>query len=533
MNINKYFNKLFIISIFSILLTNITYTMEQKETESNDDNEYQDSIEASRKKLKSESTEQTSNESEIKKKLSANCQRSLVYICLYNAIKHNHQLSDFLKKNLQNSSNLVQTLTRLLISSGLLKSEDYDLTEEESLIKKLLDNTGLLSRAQIFSRLVESEDSEGYLTKNEFLIEELLDNAEMLNLALDSGAIVDYQRNYNWTALTWAAWRGYVKAVEILLQRKNLITSMSFKEYLNLPGHFGYSALEFAALAGKGKGLKLRQCSDEEIYLKIVKLLLKNGAENLDHAFQNAILHGNYKIAKFLLDSGAKPTVVDFITIQKNQHKGYLDILSLILEHGININGNDGLMTPLMWAALSGDMDQLSLLTPFINEIKKEPWQINNAFIQAQAARYEKQEDLLEDVESHQERWGIEYTKRLFNVPDEEEYAIERLNALYIGQSKKDYYDIMAVLLNLGADVNEKDNRFKLNALLRATMANDVEVVRLLLKHGVDKEVTDAQGRTPLDIARENGFEDIVSLLENGFLINDFLTDFLITDFLT
>jgi len=506
--------------------------MDKKETEPNDDSKYQDSIEASRKKLKSESTQQISNEYEIKKKLSENCQRSLVYVCLYNLIKRNSQLSEFLKKNLENNSNLVQTLTKLLISSGQLKPEDYDLTEEESRIKMLLGNADLINRAQILSRMMESEDSEGYLTKNEFLIEELLDNAEMLNLALDSGAIVDYQRNYSWTALTWAAWRGYVKAVEILLQRKNLITSMSFEEYLNLPGHFGHSALEFAALAGKGKGLKLRQCPDEEIYLKIVKLLLKNGAENLDRAFQNAILHGNYKIAKFLLDSGAKPTVVDFITIQKNQHKGYLDILSLILKHGIDINDSDGQRTPLIWAALAGDMGQFNLLLPFIDKMKQKPWQINNAFIQAQAARYEKQEDLLEDVESHQERWGIEYTKRLFNVPDEEEYAIERLNALYIGQSKKDYYGVMAVLLSLGANVNEKDNRFKLNALLRATAANDIEMVRLLLKHGADKEVTDLQGRTPLAIAKENGFEEMVFLLENGYLINDFLTDFSITDFL-
>ena len=102
--------------------------------------------------------------------------------------------------------------------------------------------------------------------------------------------------------------------------------------------------------------------------------------------------------------------------------------------------------------------------------------------------------------------------------------------------------DIVRLLLKYGADVQEKDG-FGETALMIATRANDIEIVHLLLKngatveqrgenavhnaaqqgrfailvlmleHGLNIEGKDEEGMTALDLAVEEGHEDIAQLL--------------------
>lgn len=53
-------------------------------------------------------------------------------------------------------------------------------------------------------------------------------------------------------------------------------------------------------------------------------------------------------------------------------------------------------------------------------------------------------------------------------------------------------------------------------ALIKAVEANQIEAVRILLVAGADPYIKDAHGKTAFDIARENGYSDILELLESA-----------------
>ncbi|MFB9990963.1 ankyrin repeat domain-containing protein [Deinococcus oregonensis] len=64
-------------------------------------------------------------------------------------------------------------------------------------------------------------------------------------------------------------------------------------------------------------------------------------------------------------------------------------------------------------------------------------------------------------------------------------------------------------------------NNLGWTALLEAVILGDggplhTEIVRELLAHGADRRIADREGVTPLQHARQRGFEDMVKLLENN-----------------
>jgi ankyrin repeat protein len=61
----------------------------------------------------------------------------------------------------------------------------------------------------------------------------------------------------------------------------------------------------------------------------------------------------------------------------------------------------------------------------------------------------------------------------------------------------------------------DKENRFCGTALMVASYNNHVEIVRTLLGYGADTRTVDVGGKNALDRARENGYHEIVELLEN------------------
>lgn len=92
-------------------------------------------------------------------------------------------------------------------------------------------------------------------------------------------------------------------------------------------------------------------------------------------------------------------------------------------------------------------------------------------------------------------------------------------------QVNRDHVDLMQVLLDCGADPNARDNDDSTPLhhsswwekegypLLKGT----VEGTRLLLEHGAIIDAEDNKGRTPLQLAREHGRQDVmICLLQYG-----------------
>ncbi len=71
---------------------------------------------------------------------------------------------------------------------------------------------------------------------------------------------------------------------------------------------------------------------------------------------------------------------------------------------------------------------------------------------------------------------------------------------------------MMETLLERGAEVNARQSG-GWTALHEAASRGDVEMVRLLKRHGADKELKSEDGRTPRELAREKGHENILAIL--------------------
>lgn len=84
----------------------------------------------------------------------------------------------------------------------------------------------------------------------------------------------------------------------------------------------------------------------------------------------------------------------------------------------------------------------------------------------------------------------------------------EGMTALMLYRSK----DISKELLRAGADINKKDNEGN-TALHWSLEEYNTHNARYLIKKGADYNLTNCQGRTPVQIAVEKGFEDVLELM--------------------
>ena len=83
--------------------------------------------------------------------------------------------------------------------------------------------------------------------------------------------------------------------------------------------------------------------------------------------------------------------------------------------------------------------------------------------------------------------------------------------ASYRGQT-----DVVKLLLERGAAVNAREKLNGLSSLSHAVGRGDKELVSVLLAHGANPLLKDADGRTALERAEANGASEIVALLKQA-----------------
>jgi ankyrin len=74
--------------------------------------------------------------------------------------------------------------------------------------------------------------------------------------------------------------------------------------------------------------------------------------------------------------------------------------------------------------------------------------------------------------------------------------------------------DVVALLLEKGADVNAQARIGGVTLLHVGAYRGDREIVTLLLQHGADKNVRMSSGERPVDLARTQGHQALIPLLE-------------------
>ncbi len=87
-------------------------------------------------------------------------------------------------------------------------------------------------------------------------------------------------------------------------------------------------------------------------------------------------------------------------------------------------------------------------------------------------------------------------------------------NTALLGVCFKGNTELAAYLISKGANINAKNNNGT-TPLIFSAMYNKLDSVTLLLKYNADKTLTDTDGNTALNHAKEKGFAEIIDLLRS------------------
>jgi len=192
---------------------------------------------------------------------------------------------------------------------------------------------------------------------------------------------------------------------------------------------------------------------------------LANAVVNKDLTALDSLLNAGIDINVTEEDGGATVLVIAC------SFKDYDNVVSILISRGADVNfkGKDG-RTPLMWAA-GNSLETTKILLDNGADVKAKGDDGMTAFIQS--------------------AFGI--------------------------LSKKVDTEVMDLLLENGADVNSAlkgKDAAGWTALLFAAVNGDVELVEYLILHGANVNHTSNEGSTALSLARQEKYEELVSLLK-------------------
>ena len=176
-------------------------------------------------------------------------------------------------------------------------------------------------------------------------------------------------------------------------------------------------------------------------------------------------------------------------------HRGDINAVSKYIKNGIDINIQDNRKrTALMIAVYKNDINMVKLLVKNNADVNIQDENLNSPFLYAGA------------------RGLLDKKADTINVLN-----IYGGNALIPACEKGHLETVRFLLENTDINVNHI-NKLSWTALLEVViLGNDsknyVEIVKLLLKHGADKNIKDNNGNDALYYAKTKGFKNIEKLL--------------------
>jgi len=289
---------------------------------------------------------------------------------------------------------------------------------------------------------------------------------EVIKLLLERGAYPNAWDNGDKTPLHYAAERGDVEIVRLLLEKG---------ADLNARDYMGQTPLHEATKNG---------------HVDVVKLLLEHGANpNIrdEESMTPTPLHyaterGDMKIVELLLEHGANPNALAFADWRKvtplyyAAEKGYIEIVRLLVRRGANI-GID--KSPLYVATAKGHVHVVEFL---LQQVADPSTVVNDLLITASG-------------------YGSTEVVRLLLERGANPNAKDKDGETPLHEAAKNgHVDVVKLLLEKGADLNARDYMGR-TPLHYAAENGHVDVVKLLLEHGADFKKKDVGWRTPVDVA--------------------------------
>jgi ankyrin repeat protein len=207
-----------------------------------------------------------------------------------------------------------------------------------------------------------------------------------------------------------------------------------------------------------------------------------------------AAYHGHKDIVELLVAAGASVHVVDGsgeTPLHKASSEGHRDVVELLITNGAQIDAEakDG-CTSLYLAA----WNQHKEIAQFLLDC--------GAVMQPEIAV------MLGDIElvKHYLDSGLDVNSFLVKGLNKDE---SWLIAAIMGRNK----NLIELLLNCGANVNQKMKSKNVYPLHRASAIGCLSICELLIAHGADVNALGEHGKTPLHLATQLGHQNITELL--------------------
>jgi ankyrin repeat protein len=327
-------------------------------------------------------------------------------------------------------------------------------------------------------------------------------NIDAVKILLDRGVNVNAREKYKGqTALMWAAAERHPEVVKLLMahgadwkvrsvDRETKVPKLSAASSISPIARGGFTALSFSAREGDIESAKAMLDAGVDI---------NYGDVDNTNAMVVAIVNKQYSFAKFLLDRGADPNIVDaygrtalyaVVDIRNQDWSALperknddplpsLDLAKALLAHGARTNtaltkvlpGRSGMdsgdttldegSTPFMRAARSGDAAMMRLLLEAGADPKLTTKDGNNALLFAA---------------------GVGYRDK--NTKGSESEALEALK----------------ITMEAALDVKQANSKGE-TALHGAAARGADTIVQFLVDHGAPMNVKNSQKMTPLDFA--------------------------------
>ena len=317
---------------------------------------------------------------------------------------------------------------------------------------------------------------------------------ELLRLTLEHGAVVDDKDSWNGTGLIRAAERGHHLVVGELLQ------AGIDRDHVN---RIGYQAIHEAVKLGE----------NTQPYVDTLRVLVAGGVE-LEHpsgtegmtALEMAEALGYDQLRTVLqnvLAEGADAEAAEDpdAALLAAAAEGDADRVALALRAGADLEARDGQeRTALLLAATEDHLDVARLLVAMgasadaVDGRQDTPWLVTGV------------------------TGSVEMLEAL--LPAEPDLTItNRFGGVsVIPASERGHVDYVRRVVSTGIDVDHV-NDLGWTALLEAVILGDggpdhQEIVRILLDAGADPALADDGGVTPLQHARQRGYDEIAAILE-------------------
>lgn len=405
---------------------------------------------------------------------------------------------------------------------------------------------------------------------------------EIVRLLLEAGANVEGHEEDGWTALMDASSAGHLSIVQLLVEQGADVNAWSQGETSLMLAARGvhrevYEFLyplvsdEIRAIGDRdaeqemSKTIRRRAREENKDVEKLVDLAMYGNLKQVQQLIANgvdvnaiaacnrtalslAIQGGKIPVIQALLDAGADPNLPDetddglaaasplmqaastFFATNRG------DMVRLLIQSGANLNQQDSEgRTALMHALGYSDMDVIETLIKAGVDLDIQDNEGNTALMQVELSKSTKLVDLLKQAgASHKGLKEVELLQAIERGDTDRVKVLlqEKLNLnARLGQitmlcqaAREGHLEIAKLLIEAGADVNQRASEGHFNPLLYAAYYGNLELVGILLEAGADVNVRVTDYFNPLEYAelgkyeghrKGKLFDEVIALLES------------------